>query len=1160
MLGDTNEFSLPALEEKVLEFWRVNSIFKKSLANKKKARSFVFYEGPPTANGKPGIHHMLARAFKDIIPRYKTMKGFHVPRKGGWDTHGLPVELEVEKKLGLSSKKDIEKFGISEFNKACRESVWKYKDEWERFTERIGFWLDLEDPYVTYENKYIESVWHILQHAWKQKLLYRGHKVIHWCTRCGTALSSHEVALGYREISDRSVYIKFPIIKGQTIGMWKVPKLTFVLAWTTTPWTLPGNIALAVGENIDYVITQNPDNKSETIILARERASALGIDISNAKSVKGKSLLGISYAPLFDVKTLVGERSYKIYKASFVTTTDGTGIVHTAVMYGEDDYNLGIEENLPQHHTVAEDGTFTDDVVGFSGKKVRTESADIAIIDHLKKRGTFFKEEKYTHEYPFCWRCGTAIIYYARASWFIKMSALRTKLNSANETIHWTPSHLKKGRFGEWLRGAKDWAISRERYWGTPLPIWNCDKCHATHVVGSADELSKCFPNSRNTYILVRHGESESNILNAVSGWPEKTKHHLTLRGRVQVEKLAHVLGKQRVDLIISSDITRTKETREILSEKIEGERVSFDKRLREIDTGDFNGCHDTKYRNYYKSDIEKFTKQPPNGESLSDLRARVFGLLHELEEKYQGKTIVIVSHEYPLWMLEMVMHGWSVEEAVREKHARGNDFYKTAEAREVQFKRLPRDETGLADFHRPYIDEITWKCSKCAGTMRRTSEVLDVWFDSGAMPFAQYHYPFEGKNILAYPGDYISEGVDQTRGWFYTLLAVATILGKRAPYKNVISLGHVLDTKGQKMSKSKGNAVDPWILMEKYGADALRWYFFTMNPAGEPKRFNEADVSKTLRQSLLLVYNSFIFFKTYAHKNGFSLPKLASKNILDQWINMRLSSVISDVTDYLEKYEVTDAARSIEIFISDLSRWYIRRSRRRFQQPESISDHKEASQTLFALLTILSKLLAPFTPFFADGLYKSLISEKGASVHLESWPKTKIKKEKKLIDHMQIVRELASAGLAKRAEAGIKTRQPLSELRVKNLPTGMSKELLSILCDEVNVKSIRVDKNLKDACELDTVLTHSLREEGLFRAIVRLVQELRQDAKLTPKDQITFAVTGSDELIHVISSKEKEIKKETRAKRIEYRETKNPIVRRETKIDEYNITVGIKK
>ncbi len=1178
MLRGLKHFSLPGIEKQVLERWRAGHAFDRSLTKNRGKRRFVFYEGPPTANGRPGIHHVLARAFKDIIPRYKTMQGFHVSRKGGWDTHGLPVELEVEKELGLASKAAIERYGIAAFNKRCRTSVWKYQDEWERLTERIGFWLDLKDPYITYSNAYIETLWWILKRVWQKRLLYRGHKVVPWCTRCGTALSSHEMALGYKEITDQSVYVKFRlkltgkvrdgyVIKGSaaqshTGALFSLP--TYLVSWTTTPWTLPGNVALAVGKHIDYVFVRR---EHEQFIVAKdllEKVFGGGVEI--VATLKGKELLGLKYEPPFKVKKLEHKNAYTVYGAGFVTTTDGTGVVHTAVMYGEDDYSLGKEVDLPQHHTVDERGRFTRDVPGFAGMSVKDPKVEDRIIRHLETNGHLLKIEPYTHEYPFCWRCSTPLLYYARDSWFIAMRKLRPRLLRANRGIRWVPDHLRNGRFGGWLREVKDWAISRERYWGTPLPIWSCQGCGAVEMFGSFAELADRAGSSTNRYILVRHGQAESNLRRVASGWPEQTKHHLTLFGRVEVERLARRLAKERVDVIYASDLTRTKETEQVLADAFRGERVFFDARLREINTGDFNGCHDTSYHAYYSSDLEKFTKRPPKGESLTDLRTRVYAFLGDLERKHRGKTIVVVSHEYPIWMMEAMMRGWGNEEAVREKRLHGKDFIRTAEGRVVPMRHVPRDETGLMDVHRPYIDEVVFPCAGCNGRMQRVPEVVDVWFDSGAMPFAQAHWPFEkvnGKQLLDFPADYIAEAVDQTRGWFYTLLAVAVLLGKGKPYRNVISLGHMLDRSGQKMSKSKGNVVDPWALIERYGADTIRWYCYTVNQPGEPKRFDEGDLAKVLRQFILLIYHSFVFYDTYTRGAGLTpeLPRLP-RHALDRWVLARLRETVAVVTERLDQFDVGEAARTIEAFAGDLSRWYIRRSRRRFQQPTSVADHRAAQATLGHVLSVLARLMAPFTPFLAEALYRSVAPGRDASVHLEDWPKARRGAlDQKLFTEMDEVRRVVSLALAERASAGIRVRQPLRELRLKSSNAlRKNRALLEILKDEVNVKTVVFPKGLRKEVELDTTLTHELREEGLLREFLRIVQDLRQDAGLRPRDRIELMVVGVDELRHVLVANEPLLKREVGASAVAYQRSDKVTVELQTKLEGQLLWVGIRK
>jgi len=1167
MLKQGEQFLLPEVEEKVLDFWKKNHIFEATLKKKKGAKGeFIFYEGPPTANGRPGIHHVLARSFKDVVPRYKTMCGYTVPRKGGWDTHGLPVELEVEKQLGLKSKKEIEEYGVKEFNAKCKESVWKYKDEWEKLTERMGYWLDMDDPYITYENNYIESLWGLFKEINKKKLLYRGYKIVPWCTRCGTGLSSHELAQGYKEVEDTSVYIKFKVKKGEKIGNdFVADQKTYILSWTTTPWTLPGNIALAVGENISYsIIEVGEGKKKETFILAESRLPVIEEKYSILHTEKGRAILGVSYEPLFEIPAFVSgsakTKTYKVYPANFVTTEDGTGVVHTAVMYGEDDYNLGKAVGLPEVHTVSETGVFVHDVPYFAGMYAKTKTTETAIIEKLSEQNMLLRTEQYKHEYPFCWRCSTPLLYYGRHSWFIAMSELRDALKKENERINWTPEHLKTGRFGEWIREVKDWAISRERYWGTPLPIWECEGCNERLVIGSVEDLEKRMHSRKNTYILIRHGESENNLSNTLSSWPEKEKSYLTENGKKQIEQVCKKLKKKQVDLIFSSDVTRTKETAVIIKEYTQAP-IIFDERLREIDFGDFNGQPCKLYHDYFGSFKEQLTKQTPNGESVTDVRRRLFSFIKEIDEKYEGKTIAIVSHEDPLWMLESVMQGWSDEQAMEEKGKKDRaDFIKNGASLELSYRMIPRDSEGKLDLHRPYIDEFVFGCEKCEKQMKRIPEVADVWFDSGAMPFAQYHFPFEHKKDLPFPADYISEGIDQTRGWFYTLLAVSVLLGKGTPFKNVISLGLVLDKNGQKMSKSKGNVVSPWDVMQKYGADVIRWYFYVVNPPGEPKKFDELDLQKVSRQFFSLVYNSYVFFDLYADKEVIHKKVTQEiKNILDVWVIERMNETVSKVTIHMEAYEVGDAARVIESFVDDLSRWYIRRSRRRLQKPESKGDYETVSYVLGTTLLTLSKLIAPFAPFFSEAIYKSLPGKR-ASVHCEEWPEIDHKENAALIEGMAEVRRVASIALAERAKSAIKVRQPLASITVKSKLLEGKTELLSILMDEVNIKNVLFNTSMEEEVILDINVTHELKEEGWMRELQRAVQDLRQDAKFSPKDEIVLYIETGEEISHIVRAKQAQFMKEVNAKELVWGRYDHFNAEIETKIDTFPLWVAIRK
>lgn len=949
--------NFPEAEKKTLKTWQEKEIFKKTLEKTKKGKSFVFFEGPPTANGKPGIHHVLARAFKDVIPRYKTMRGFYVERKAGWDTHGLPVELEVEKELKISGKPQIEKYGIEKFNKKCQENVWKYKKDWEEMTRRLGFWLDLKNPYVTYENDYIESEWWILKQIWDKGLLYQGHKVVPQCPRCGTALSSHEVAQGYEKVTEDSVYIKFELADEPG---------TFVLAWTTTPWTLPGNVALALGPKLKYVKVKAG---REFYILAKDRLNILLGKYKVVEEYYAKDLEGRKYKPLFDFLDLAKETdkcAYYLALADFVTVEDGTGVVHTAVMYGEDDYNLGEKLSLPKIHTLDENGIFNHLVKPWQGRFVKDRKLEEEIVDYLKKKNLLYKTEKYTHDYPFCWRCDSPLLYYAKNSWFIKMSALREELKKNNEKITWVPNYIKEGRFGEWINEVKDWAISRERYWGTPLPVWRCEKCQKYRCVGSREEL----------------GVKDINL-------------------------------------------------------------------------------------------------------------------------------------------------------------------------------------------HRPYVDEIKLKCP-CGGQMSRVPEVIDCWFDSGSMPFAQVHYPFKNKERIdkgiSFPADFISEAMDQTRGWFYTLLAISTLLDKGPAYKNVICLGLVLDKNGQKMSKSRGNVVNPQEVFEKFGADAIRWYFYTINQPGETKNFDPAGLNEVIKKNFLILFNVLSFYQMYVERK---VRKITSQNILDRWILTSLHLLIRQVSDELDHFQVVNAARKIEGFINDLSTWYLRRSRRRFKSEDGI-EKEEALATLQDVLLTLSKILAPFLPFLAEEFYR-LAGGLKESVHLADWPGTDNDIEQSVIEQMLMVRQIVELAHALRAENGFKVRQPLSQL-VTNASC-LDEEYALILKEELNVKELHfVVKKPNDAdfkikekenlwVALDTTLTDELKEEGIVREIVRQINALRKEAKLTLKNKIRLGFATEDEFINklftVYAQKlEKEVLAEN-IKKLKKTELEKLSFHKELKIEGKDLGVG---
>jgi isoleucyl-tRNA synthetase len=853
------------MEEAVLRFWKAHDIFHKSMESRLTGPSYVFYEGPPTANGRPGVHHVLARVFKDIFPRFKTMRGYHVQRRGGWDTHGLPVEIEVEKKLGFSNKQQIEAFGIANFNALCRESAFAYIQEWEKLTDRIGYWVDLETAYITYTDDYIESVWWILKQMWEKDLLYQGFKVVPYCPRCGTPLSDHEVAQGYDDTEDPSVYVRLPLVE--------IPN-TSLLIWTTTPWTLPANVAVAVGPEIDYVTVEHglQEGGTERLILAEALIKQVfgDIEVNIVDKFKGRHLKGKRYNPLF---TFIppDKSAHYVVMGDFVSISDGTGLVHMAPAFGAEDMQAANDYDLPVVMSVDENGKFIPAVRPWAGMFVK--DADPHIVHDLDLRGLVFKAGKIVHTYPFCWRCHTPLLYYARPTWFIRTSQLKDDMVRLNERINWYPEHIKSGRFGNWLENNIDWALGRERYWGTPLPVWECETCHHQECVGSLQDLS-------------------------------------------------NLAGK---------------------------------------------------------------------------------------------------------------------------------------------------DLAGL-DLHRPYVDEVRGRCPECQGGMRRVPELIDVWFDSGSMPVAQWHYPFENEQEFKeqYPADFICEAVDQTRGWFYSLHAISTLLFGQECFRNVICLGLILDSNGQKMSKSRGNINNPWDVINEHGADAMRWYLYTASPPGQERRYSKELVAEVVRNFTLTLWNTYSFFVTYANLDGWLPEKVVAPeqfNSMDRWMLSELNQLVSEVTDAYEHYDVLGATRPIEAFVDRLSNWYLRRSRRRFWKSGSDDDKQAAYMALYQALVTLSKLLAPAMPFIAEELYQNLVRSfdvtQPLSVHLADWPSydpTRI--DEKLNIDMRLIMRLASLGHAARNKANRKVRQPLAEAAFSVGNVAEQEVVMTyseVLADELNVKKVRI-------------------------------------------------------------------------------------------------------
>ncbi len=1164
-----NKSEVALREERVLEFWRENKIFKKSVKNREGGKEFVFYDGPVTANSKPVLHTMVPFSFKDVIPRYKTMQGFHAHRKGGWDTHGLPVELQIEKKLGFKSKNDIENYGIAAFNKLCKDSVWEFIDLWKDFTQRMGYWADQENAYVTYHNDYIESLWSVVKKIDEQKLLYKDYKVVPWCPRCGTALSSHELAQGYEDVKDLSVYVKFKL-KGQDN--------TYILAWTTTPWTLPGNVALAVGEDIDYVkvrekivvVLNAPQDhgiyrsSGGVYILAKSKLSLLE-NYELISEFKGKDLVGLEYEPLFPYlaetiseseKTKM-DKAYKVYTANFVNTTDGTGIVHTAVMYGQDDFVLGTEVGLPKHHLVGLDGKFLSGTGFLEGRFVKEVDGGIVggpgkptlaldIIEDLKKRNLFFKQENYKHSYPHCWRCKTALIYYARDSWYIRMSdpKIKKEMIEENKTINWEPAYIRDGRFGEWLREIKDWAISRERYWGTPLPVWICGKCEKRHVVGSLEDLKNKSKKSKNKYFVMRHGEAENNAKNIYSS--DRNKNHLTEKGKSQVhETVEHLKNtclrrQEKITQIFCSPFLRTRETADIVAEKIgfPKENIIIDERLHELEFGEFGERPVQDYWDFMEGKTWTFDTKIPGGESFQDGKRRFGEFLYDIDQKYKNETILIVSHGLSLELIPAVIEGADKARSLEIFHSKIKN--KTGELhREHEFIPLPHNVEYELDLHKPFIDEINLECS-CGGDMTRTKEVMDVWFDSGCMPFAQDHYPFENKKWVdgsGFPADFISEAIDQTRGWFYTLHAIGVLVGRGKAYKNVICLGHLLDAQGKKMSKSIGNIVDPWEMMNKYGVDTLRLWMYSVNQPGESKNFDEKTVSLLQQQVFSLLYNVLAFYELYRDQELEKLEYKKSENILDAWIVARLNELIKISTENLDSYKLLEPVRAVRDFIGDLSTWYLRRSRERIKEGDV-----EAKQTLYFVLKTLAKLFAPFAPFTAEDIWLKLKNESDTqSVHLAEWPKISKSifdifghKEDAILKNMQIVRDVVSLGLEARQKAKIAVRQPLSKLEIKDFSLGI--EYIELIKDELNVKEVKENKNLESKVLLDDEITFELKQEGNYRELVRALQDMRKNFGLTPSEIVSISFETDGKGKELIQKFEADMKKTVLVSKIEFK------------------------
>lgn len=1127
-------------EEEILKFWQEKDIFNKSVEKPAPAGEYVFYDGPPFATGLPHYGHILAGTMKDYMGRYQTMRGKRVERKWGWDTHGLPIENIVEQEIGLKSKKDIEDFGLEKFNDIARTKIFTYADEWKKIVPRMGRFVDMESDYRTMNPSYTESVWWIFKELHNKGLVYEGFKSMHLCPHCGTTLSNFEVTQGYKDITDISVIAKFELMEEPG---------TFFLAWTTTPWTLPGNVALAVNPEIDYVKIKIADEK---FILAESRLSVIKEEYEILEKIKGSALVGTSYKPLFsyyDNDELKNrENGFKVYDASFVTTEDGTGIVHIAPAFGEDDMNLGKEKKLPFIQHVGTDGSFKKEVTDFAGEKVKPkddhQKADIEVIKFLAGKNSLYTKEKFVHSYPHCYRCDTPLLNYATSSWFVEVTKFRDELVEANKGIKWVPEEVGEGRFGKWLENARDWAISRSRFWGAPLPVWRCVDCGEKEFIGSVQDI-KNKTSRKNKYLVVRHGEADSNVKKILSSDP-KTINHLTEEGKKQAILAGDNLKDKKVDIIYCSPFMRTKETAELIADTIgyDKSKIIFDERLHEIFVGEMDGKPDAEYQAFFSGRAEKFTKTPKGGENYTTVKNRMTEFLYDIDMKHAGKNIVIVSHNTPIWLMFGGAKGLTPTETIATRTKQ--NFIENSEIKELDFAPIPHNRNYELDMHRPFIDEIVLPC-KCGGSMKRVPEVFDCWFESGSMPYAQYHYPFENlesfnaEQGIRFPADFIAEGLDQTRGWFYSMLVLSVALFGRPSFKNVIVNGMALAEDGKKMSKRLNNYPDPMDVASIYGADALRYYLLSSQAMkAEDLRFSNKGVDEVMKKIIMRLQNVYTFFEMYG---GFDLDLTQEgkykhpKNVLDVWVLARLKETATQITKATDKYELDRATRPIGDFVDDVSTWFLRRSRDRFKS-EDVEDRNSAMFTTRTIILEFAKLLAPSMPFIAEDLYLKitggLIKE---SVHLEDWSMNLVgeltDEEKLVLESMKEVRLLVTLGLEARAKAGIKVRQPLNSLKVKSEKLKANAGYFQLILEEVNVKEIIFDESNVNEVELDINITEDLRQEGIMRDIVRAIQEMRKNKNLKPNDVVSLVVDTDAEGKKIFEKFNDEISKPTGLKEI---------------------------
>jgi isoleucyl-tRNA synthetase len=1163
--------SINERELEILEFWNKEKIFEKTLLENKGNPTFTFYDGPPFATGMPHHGHLMQSYLKDSIPRYQTMQGKYVRRVWGWDTHGLPIENLIEKEMGFKSKAEIEAYGVGKFTKAATDSVLRYEDEWKKIIPRIGRWVDMDNRYMTLTNTFTESCWWAFSELYKKSLVYEGYKVMHVCPRCETPLASSEVALGYQDIKDISVYVKFQL---------KEEENTFLLAWTTTPWTLPGNTAIVVHKDLDYVKVDAGQHGN--LILAKSLVEKVlsGLEYKVLEEMKGESLVGKTYEPVFEYyknnldklvatggKEVVKENIWKVWHADFVRDTDGTGIAHEAPAFGEDDYNLAQANDIPTIIHVGLDGRFKPEVTDFSGERVKwkgeTQATDKKVCEFLSggvnndgthdlAKSKILKTEVITHSYPLCWRCDTPLLNYATTSWFVAVSKMRSKLVEENSKVYWVPENVRLGRMGQWLEGARDWALSRNRYWGAPLPVWK-SKDGNVFVPGSLKEL-QTKTKANNNFILVRHGETDANKKNEIansiaSGTIDVvlgSDFSLNENGVKQAEKAAEELKETKIDLVVASPYKRTKETAEIIAKTlgISPEQIVFDDRLKEWQVGETN--NGKTWTEFYEENpgVNYFHyKMKGAEETKTDVQNRMSLVLKDLDEKYSGKNILLVTHKSPISCIIFRNQG-NILDASTGNFPTVWYNSKNCELIKLDYKPLPTDEVGQVNFHLPHIDDL--KVYDVNGeVMKREGGVFDCWYESGSMPYAQFHYPFENKELFEknFPADFIAEAQDQTRGWFYTMLVLGVALFDKSPFKSVITSGLIMAGDGKKMSKSLKNYTDPIELVSKFGSDAVRYYILsTPVVKGEAIRFTDLGVSQVYSKNISRLLNVLSFYKMTATENV--LGDSESDNVMDKYIVSRFRELKRDVQKGFDELFVDQAFRPFEKYIDDLSVWYLRRSRERLKSDDQ-KVKNQALNTLKFILQSTAKVLAPVMPYTAEMIWQEVRNHGDQlSVHLAAWPSGEDfeSDDAENISKMDLAREVVSSILDERIKAGIKVRQPLlsatfNTVKYEQIKTDLN--LISEILDETNIREIifKESNDSQKICELNTEITEELKMEGVFRELVRNVQDARKAASLKVEDRVDLVLpeTMGEFERKVLELKKEALKKECGIKEISF-------------------------